>query len=212
MSSDQRCILDTSTLLYFLLVEQDQLLRDLLGDPLTVPQTVYDPEDRNVGLDPAPRSDLLSEMRQSIAHYEVATRSGGAAPHLLDRVRGVDALFDAGHLEVVELAEDEAALAAELESRAGAKAYGLKLPLGVGEAACVAITCERSWVIATDDNDALKVLDRRLGEGGYEYERIRKLLVRAANEGRITKKQANEIHAEMKSVGFRDDGVPFEGS
>jgi hypothetical protein len=63
---------------------------------------------------------------------------------------------------------------------------------------------------AIDDNDALTVLDRRFGQGAYEYERIRKLLIRAAEEQLTSREKANEIHAEMKSVGLRYQGVPFD--
>jgi len=84
-----------------------------------------------------------------------------------------------------------------------------QLWLGPGEAACVAIAIERGWTIATDDADAFKVLDRLQGGQSYPYERIRKLLIRVADEGRISREEANRLHDEMCSLGFWDSGRPF---
>jgi hypothetical protein len=208
VSSDPRFILDTSVLLYFLLVGQDDLLRQLDG-LLRVPTAVYDPEDRSLPEEAMSRSDLLSEMRQAIRHYEAAARSGAAPVALLGRVRRVDELFEIGQLEVVELVDEESSFAARLQSRDGVYEYGLKVPLGPGESACVAIASHRAWTVATDDEDALKVLDHLHGGRTYEYERIRKLLVRGVTEKRTTRARANEIHRQMRDLGFWDSGTPF---
>ena len=45
--------------------------------------------------------------------------------------------------------------------------------------------------------------------GAYNYERIRKLLIRAAHENLITEDGANQTHAEMVSYGFWDSTCPF---
>jgi len=103
----------------------------------------------------------------------------------------------------------ERRLAARLQSRDGAVQYGLRVPLGPGEAACVAIAWERVWTIATDDEDALKVLDQMHDGCTYPYERIRGLLIRSANEKLISTNEANEIHAEMRALGFWDSGLRF---
>jgi hypothetical protein len=50
------------------------------------------------------------------------------------------------------------------------------------------------------------------GEGGFEYERIRKLLIRAGQERLVTNKRANDIHEEMRGLGFWDKGTPFPES
>lgn len=47
------------------------------------------------------------------------------------------------------------------------------------------------------------------GKDAFEYERIRKLLMRAGQERLITKRRANDIHAEMRGMGFWDKGTPF---
>lgn len=209
MSSEGRCIVDTVVLLYFLLVRQDQLLRDLVGDPIAVPLSVYDPGDRELPEESLRHSELLSEIRQSIRHYEIAVRTSTAVPELLRRARRADALHDEGRLEVVEMSPAERAVAARLQSRDDMAERGLRVPLGAGEAACVAIAHSRSWTIATDDDAALAVMRSLHGRRPYTYERIRKLLVRAAGSERISRSQANEIHAEMRGLGFWDAGMPF---
>jgi hypothetical protein len=212
VSSDQDHILDTVVLLYFLLVAQGDLLIHLLGGSLTVPLAVYDPEDRSLSDEALRHSELLSEMRQVVRHYEIAARSDQTAVESLQRVRRVDDLYDDDQLTVVTMSPPEALLAAQLQSRDRAADYGLRAPLGPGEAACVAIAWKRDRTIATDDDDALKVLGQLHGSRTYSYERIRKLLVRAADEKRITAAQANNLHAEMRDHGFWDAGTPFPTS
>lgn len=207
-------IVDTVVLMYFLLVGQEGLLGDLLGRPLQAPVAVYDPEDRELLEATPPRSEFLSEMRQSVRHYETAAElatepeAAERATGLLDRIRRVDELCDTGGLVSVVLTPREQLLAARLQSGDAAE-YGLKFRLGPGEAACVAIAVERGWTIATDDADAFRVLDRLHDGQSYPYERIRKLLIRAADEGRITREEANRLHDEMRSLGFWDSGRPF---
>lgn len=207
--SSEPCIVDTVVLLYFLLVEHDQLLRDLVGDPVTVPRAVYDPDDRSLPEEALRRSELLSEMRQCVRHYDVAVRTRGGRRELHDRVLRVDWLFDHGHLDVVDMTEQERLLAARLQSRDAVSVHRIRAPLGAGEAACVAIALERGWTIATDDDAAITVLDKLHGGQPYSYERIRKLLIRAANEKRLTRAEANEVHARMRRLGFWDSGTPF---
>lgn len=209
MSSDRAHILDTVVLLYFLLVSEQELLLNLLGSPLQVPLAVYDPSDRSSSSHMLHRTDLLSEMRQSVLHYEASVRSGAAHQESLDRVLQVDKLYDEKRLTTVKMTHKEAHHAARLQSRADVLRYGLKVPLGAGEAACVAITWERSWTIATDDNAAFTVLDHLHRGRTYSYERIRRLLIRAASDEWISKERANSIHGEMRSVGFWDSGMPF---
>ena len=209
MSSDDLHIVDTVVLLYFLLVERFDLLVELIGDPIQVPFSVYDPEEpRDGNAVASARSDLLSELRQAIRHYEASARSTG--DHIsLERVARVDALCDAGRIRSVSMTEDERNLAASLQSRENLKQHGIRYPLGPGEAACVAIAHTRRWTIATDDTDALTVMKNLTKTGAFRYERIRKLLTRAANERGVSTAEANSIHAEMRIHGFWDAGAPF---
>ncbi|WP_419554501.1 hypothetical protein [Candidatus Poriferisodalis sp.] len=213
--SENSHIIDTVVLMYFLLVGQERLLGELLGKPLQVPLAVYDPDDRTPQAGTVPRSEFLSEMRQSVRHYESGAayaEEEEAVDHEIEsftRIKRVDDLYDDGDLVPVSMTSDERSLAARLQSSEVAT-YGLKVALGPGEAACVAISYQRGWTIATDDADALKVLDRLHGARDYPYERIRKLLKRAANEGRVTREDASRLHGEMRSLGFWDTGQLFD--
>ena len=207
MSSEGKHILDTVVLLYFLLVGAEDLLRVLLGHPLQVPLAVYDPGDRRLPAAALRHSEYLSEMRQALKYYERAASTRGDRKSL-SRVQQVDSLYDEGGLITVAMTVEEQLLAAKLQS-SEAVDYGLRVPLGPGEAACVAISFERGWTIVTDDNDAFKVLDVLHRGRSYEYERIRRLLARAADEELVTREDANRIHAEMRSCGFWDTARPF---
>ena len=214
MLSEGTHIIDTVVLMYFLLVGREALLGDLLGRPLQVPVAVYDPEERKLPEGASPRSELLSEMRQAVRHYEAAAEAAAESEssdqeiESFDRIKRIDDLYDEGSLVPVEMTPEELLLAARLQS-SDASAYGLKVGLGPGEAACVAISYTREWTIATDDTDALKVLNQLHGGRNYSYERIRKLLVRAVDEEHISREEAIRLHDEMRALGFWDSDQPF---
>lgn len=214
MLSEGSHIIDTVVLMYFLLVGRETLLGDLLGRPLQVPVAAYDPEDRRPPEGTSPSSELLSEMRQAVRHYEAAAEAAvesESSDHEIEsfnRIKRIDDLYGEGSLVTVAMTSEELLLAAQLQS-CDASVHGLNVGLGPGEAACVAISHTRGWTIATDDADAFKVLDRLHAGHDYPYERIRKLLVRAADEGRISREEANRQHDEMRALGFWDSGQPF---
>ena len=207
MSSDESRVLDTVVLLYFLLADQEELLGELTGWPFRVPFAVYDPEERAMPLESSPQPDLLSEMRQIVRYYDNIAASNGDTESLW-KVSRVDRLHDERRLVAEAMDPLEQRLADQLQGPYASQ-FGLQAPLGPGEAACVAIAHRRDWTLVTDDSDALKVLSGLSGDKPYRYERIRKLLVRAADERTITRDQANRIHAEMKAHGFWDSTCPF---
>ena len=207
MSSDESHVLDTVVLLYFLLADEEELLGELIGWPFRVPFAVYDPEERAMPLESSPQPDLLSEMRQIVRYYDNIAASTGDTESL-SRVSRVDRLHDERRLVAEAMDTLEQRLADQLQGPSASQ-FGLQAPLGPGEAACVAIAHRRDWTLVTDDSDALKVLSGLSGDKPYRYERIRKLLVRAADERTITRDQANRIHAEMKAHGFWDSTCPF---
>lgn len=211
-SPEHENITDTVVLLYFLLVGEADLLVELLDGIINVPRAVYDPEDRNISDEALRHSDLLSEMRQSVRHYSVAVRTGDTTDLHLRRVLTVDDLYDRGIVQVVDMTAEELVKAADLQSRSVTAHHPIRAPLGAGEAACAAIASRRSWSIVTDDDAALAVMRSIHGEGGFEYERIRKLLIRASHERLVTQQWANEIHREMRGLGFWDQGTPFPQS
>ena len=207
MSSDESHVLDTVVLLYFLLADEEELLGELIGWPFRVPLAVYDPEERAIPPESSPQPDLLSEMRQIVSYYDNIAASNGDTESLW-KVSRVDRLHDERRLVAEAMDPLEQRLADQLQGPYASQ-FGLQAPLGPGEAACVAIAHRRDWTLVTDDSDALKVLSGLSGDKPYRYERIRKLLVRAADERTITRHQANHIHAEMKAHGFWDSTCPF---
>lgn len=208
MSSERNHILDTVVLLYFLLTEQEDLLGELIGWPLRMPFAVYDPDDWTGSLESKPRLDLSSEMYQAERYYDnIALETGDTGAAF--KINRVDRLHAEGRVVVEAMNLGEQRLADELQG-ARALQLGLRVSLGAGEAACVAIAFQRGWTIVTDDNDALRALSALYGDRDYDYERIRKLLIRAAVENRVTEDEANRIHDSMASYGFWDSQRPFD--
>ena len=208
MSSEQEHVIDTVVLLYFLLAEQEDLLGDLIGWPLRVPFAVYDPDDWTGSLEPKPRLELSSEIHQAEAYFDnIAFETGDTGATF--KINKINRLYSEDRVVVEAMDSTERRLADELQG-ARARQLGLRAPLGPGEAACIAIAFQREWTIVTDDNDALRALSGLYGDRGYSYERIRKLLMRAAIENRVTEDEANRIHDRMVSYGFWDSQRPFD--
>lgn len=202
-------VVDSVIVHYFLLTDHGDLLCDLLGSPLRVPRTVYDP-DETPGTPPA----AMSEMRRAIEYHDrhAAQRSRPPAERtqfaaLGTKLREVDRIHAAGQLQIVDMTAAERSLFGQLTSPEHSGRFGLAFPLGAGEAACVAIAHTRGWVLATDDADALRALEAV--SPGHPYERIRKLLIRAATADLITREDANQIHSAMTGLGFWDKKQPF---
>lgn len=208
---DDAVITDSVILHYFLLSGHAQLLIDLLARPLRTSRIVYDPDQ-----EPSVPPGAMSEMSRAIDWHQrrVIDRSLSIARRTeaeiaAERLAVIHTLYQQGDLVAVDMSELEQALYAELTNPHHCATYQLALPLDPGEAACVAIAVERHWTLATDDTDALKGLE--VASPGHAYERIRKLLIRAANKGRLTREAANVIHDEMTSYGFWDRQRPFPG-
>jgi hypothetical protein len=202
-------IADTVVLLYFLLAGEHELLLRLLGTPLHVPRLVFDPDE-----EPDTPPPAMSEIARATDYHRRVTgdpsrpqASREAAAAGADRLQAASALHRRGDLDIVDMTDTERGRFAALTSPERVGEFDLRFPVDPGEAACVAIALERKWTIATDDNDALKAL--RAISSRHPYERIRKLLIRAAEEGHIMRGQANEIHAMMTNLGFWDQQLPF---
>lgn len=210
-------VVDTVVLHYFLVVDRAPLLLDLLDPPVGVPRIVFDPDDES-------SSDVaVSELRKNIRHEERVARSAGfdegddlprelkeakaVAETRVARLRSFVDIVSEGRVQVVDLNEDEWELVGRLTAREPDPSLDIMIGIDDGEAACLAIAVERGWVLATDDQDALRVLDGIAP--GHPYERIRRLLVRAANDGLISRSEANLIHRDMRRAGFWDRDVPF---
>lgn len=204
-------VVDTVVLRYFLLVDEIELLVELLGSPLGVPRVVFDPDE-----DEEVPAAARSEIRRSVAYQQAASRDPArdeearvTALRNATRLAGVTELHAAGRIVTLDLTAAELETVGGLTSPTGCVAFGLTFPLDAGEAACVAMAVARGLPLATDDGDALRALHATAPR--HPYERIRKLLMRAANEGRVTRRRANEIHDEMRRLGFWDTHAPFPG-
>ena len=208
-SDEPRCVVDTVVLRYFLVVDQFDLLVELLGAPLGIPRIVFDPDE-----EPDTPDDARSELTRSISYQRKVGRDPARDPRAradaalhVERLRAIKGEHQAGRVVVLDLDDEERALFARLTSPQTCKDLGLRFPLDPGEAACLAFAVSRALVLATDDADALKALEHR--RAGHPYERIRRLLIRAAESGLCASEQANEIHAEMRRAGFWDREEPF---
>lgn len=203
-------VVDTVVLRYFLFVARQDLLVALLGRPLMVPRIVFDSDEGEVP------EGAMSELTRSIRFQRGAAGDPGRlsaararAATNAERLRALYEMHEHGDVEVVDLGTDELELFARLTSLGGARDLGVRFALQPGEAACVALAVRRGWVLATDDQDALTALESV--SPGHLYERIRRLLQRAAEAGSISEEEANELHTEMRRLGFRDTAPPFQG-
>lgn len=202
-------VVDTVVLRYFLLVDEAELLLELLGSPIGTPRIVYDNDEAADVPD-----DARSEITRSIAYQRRASGDlarDGEARHdfarSAERLGQVATIHESGRLAILDLSDEELALVGRLTSPTSCKDFGLRFPLDPGEAACLAMAVARGLVLATDDADALSALARHAPD--HQYERIRRLLIRAGNGGLCTPERANEIHREMRRLGFWDREDPF---
>jgi hypothetical protein len=208
-SSTADAVVDTNVLRYFSFVERTDLLLILLGDPIGVPRTVFDPDEPG-----GVPEDAMSEVRRSISVQQRRshdpTRDAISRSEAAHKARALDTIVDLqyrGNIETLDMTSDERLIFSNLTSTAHAPTFGLKVGLGMGEAACVSIASTRGLVIATDDNDVLTAY-RTITKSGRRT-RARKLLRDAADAGHITSDEANGLHQEMRRLGFWDTTDPF---
>ena len=209
VSSPARAVVDTVVLRYFLFVGKTDLLLDLLGTPIAVPEVVYSPDEESVVND-----HLVSEIERSIRWHRTAAGDRrrpddkrSQAARLVERLLEVREHVNEGSILVEKLSLSELVLFTRLTSLEHVEEFGIVAPLGAGEAACIAMAKERSMTLVTDDNDALKAFGTI--EPGNAYERIRKLLMRAVDEEHVDESEANLIFIEMVVLGFYGDQAPF---
>lgn len=200
-------VVDTVVLRYFLLVDQFELLLQVLGEPLRVSRVVYDPED-------AGDERAMSEMGRSI-HVQTERsvdksrreKERKRAHRFATRLAAIHGHASEGTISVIDMSESEREIFSRLSSDDHVAEFGLTFPLDEGEAATLAIAIERGWVFVSDDSDALTAM--RHIRRRHPYQRIRKILIAAADEGAVTRDEANAIHSEMRMCGFWDMTSPF---
>lgn len=201
-------IVDTVVLRYFLLVSEFDLLIRVLGQPVAVSRVVYDPDDAG---DERAMSEIVGSIQVQHQKASDANRSDeerARAAGFERRPSEIDGHFGRGEVSVVDMTESELSLFGRLSAIEHTGEFGLTFPLDEGESATLAIAVHRGWIFASDDGDALKAMlsiNRK-----HPYQRIRKLLIGAVDNGHINEARANEIHAEMRRFGFWDTERPFK--
>lgn len=202
-------VVDTVVLHYFLLVGQADLLLRLLGAPVHVPSIVFDPDEPDA-TPPGAMSELSRGIDVHHRRQRDPTASESERKQAAERAANLEVahqLAARGELAVVDMTDAERSMFARLTAPEHVAEFGLRFPLGSGEAACLTMAMERNWTFVSDDNDALRVMKRL--DPGHDYERIRRLLGRAGKEGLVSRSEANAIHRRMRLAGFWDDQAPF---
>jgi hypothetical protein len=179
-------VTDAVVLRYFQFVARQDLLVELLGRPLMVPRVVFDPDEGDVP------EVAMTELTRSIRFQRGGAADAGRLPAAraraatnAERLQAIYEMHARRDVEVVDLEADELDLFARLTSIDGARGLGLRFAIQSGERACVAIALKRGWILATDDQDGLTALEAL--DPGHAYDRIRRLLHRAASDGAITR-------------------------
>ena len=213
-SHDPPIVFDTVVLLYFALVGELDLLVDLSAGSLMTTSVIFDPDETAGAAHEPPDEAALCEISGCLNYY----RKRGLDPRLpqaerdaaitaVARLGRIAELYASDRLEVIELSAAEMDVYVSLTSADSARGLGLRRSIDFGEASCIAAAVARDLVLASDDNDALAAL--RALDPARPIERIRKLLVRAVSEERITPAQADAIHRDMRQWGFRDTEFRF---
>lgn len=202
-------VVDTVVLRYFLLADRFELLLQVLGQPLIVSRVVYDPEDAG---DERAMSEMVRSIHvQSQRSVDKSRREEERkrADRFATRLAAIHGHSADGTISVIDMRESELKLFSRLSSDDHVAEFGLTFPLDEGEAASLAIAIQRGWVFVSDDSDALKAM--RSIKRSPPYQRIRKILIEAADLGLVSQSEANTIHTEMRMCGFWDVTAPFTG-
>jgi predicted nucleic acid-binding protein len=204
--AEPQVIVDTVVVNYFLVVGRFEVLRRVLGGAVQVPRAVFDPDE-----DAAMRDEALSELRRGLRFHQRRSTDLEAAPELRDRskqalqyFRQLPGFAQRRHLVTVTLSAEEMRMYARLRSADYVKRFRLVAGLGAGEAAAVAIAASRSWRLATDDQDGIRVAQTLVP--GFEPLRIRGLLKRGIDSGLLSASEAHAIHVAMLAMGLWDTG------
>ena len=200
-------VADTVVVNYFLAVGAFDLLCALLGGAVQIPRAVFDPDEPD---DIA--EEAASELRRGLRLHRHRSTDTGIGVELRERSARALAHFETlpelatrGQLAVLDLTSNELATFVLLRDAGFVSQFSLVAGLGRGEAAALAIALEREYDVATDDQDALKVVSGFAAN--IETYRIRALLLHASDLGLITRDRARELHAAMRGAGFWDTGT-----
>ncbi len=193
---DSPVICDTVVVHYFVAVGRFELLAGVLGGAVHVPTAVFDPDE-----DTDLADEALSELRRGLKFHQRQSadtkipdqrrkRSVAALPHF----RKLDDHAADGSLHAVPLTGAELSQFAQLRTLEHVRQFGLKAPLGRGEAAMLAIAASRGWGYATDDNDAVTV--GRVLIPDIRPRRTRSLLLECVNRDLCSRDEVDQLPPE----------------
>jgi predicted nucleic acid-binding protein len=189
----RECIVDTTALRHFTMIGQAALLVQILGGTIHVPREVFDSEEELT----SPEA-LLSEIGRTIRYV--------SGPRYIDPDRAahltrLTALRTDRAIGIMDLSDEELALAARLSGRTMQRRLGLAGRLGAGEAAVMAIAMTRGWDAAIDDGAARDVLHQL--SPGTQIATSQVLLRQAVARGLVDSAEAQIIYNDLLSGGFR---------
>ncbi len=165
------------------------------------------------GLHPEDPSELRTIRAALQRVADEAGPGSGIGGRALSAVQGLDVMLGLGpgRLAVLQLAEEEFALAVRLQSRndldrrwrrgLGARARRLD----AGEAASIAIASHRSMPFASDDDDALTLWRALTGEPGLRTVDLMRQVVR---EGLATEANARTAYRMLRTDELHNLGGP----
>lgn len=202
--TERAVVADTVVVNYFLAVGAFDLLRTVLGGTVQVPRAVFDPDETDSVAEEATselRRGWRLHRRRSVDEgigAELRERSARALP----RFETLPELAARGQLVALDLTDEELATFARLRDPTFVAQFSLVAGLGRGEAAAVALALARDYDLATDDQDAIKVMAGLAPNA--RVRRIRALLALAVEHRLLAKDEAKAIHARMIAAGFWD--------
>jgi predicted nucleic acid-binding protein len=186
-------VCNTTPVRIFAIIGHFDVLTAALGGTVRIPREVLDPDE-----DPDLPEALLSEVGRAQRYF--AKRSSDH--EALERRERLSALRTRSDIDIIDLEAAEQDRKAELTSRSTARAHGLAIPLGQGEAAVMALAEHREWVAVIDDAAARRILASVAP--AVEVITSRELLVGAVTEsGILNSAEVLLIYEDMLAAGYR---------
>lgn len=160
--------------------------------------------------DPSELRDIRDALQRQAMIAGLGSGIGGRA---LSAAQRLDVMLALGpdKLEVLQLDDDEFALAVRLQSRANVdrewrRSLGAKARrLDAGEAATIAIAQARSFSFASDDDDALTLWAALTGTPGS---RTVDLMRQVVSDGRATEAEGRALYYTLQTDDLHNLGGP----
>jgi predicted nucleic acid-binding protein len=184
-------VCNTTPIRHFALSGHFDLLVQLLGGVVRTPRTVFDPDEDSEG------DRLVSEVGQSERYWAYRATSADRT----EKWGRLRALRTRDDIEAIDLAEDELATFAELQTPAYARSIGFAVTLGAGEAAVVAVAESRGWAAVMDDAAGREAFHDKVPAATILTSR--ELLRAGVGEGLLTSPEADLVYADLIEGRYR---------